>query len=64
MNRIQKFFRSYSDELINKVTWPSVEELQSYTVTVLIASLILALVVALMDLIFNYGMQFIYGLFQ
>jgi preprotein translocase subunit SecE len=56
MNKIRAFFNGYYDELVNK-------ELQSNTVTVLVASLVIALVIALMDVVFNYGLQFVYELF-
>ncbi|MCE3007262.1 MAG: preprotein translocase subunit SecE [Bacteroidetes bacterium] len=63
MNKIRAFFNGYYDELVNKVSWPKTEELQSNTVTVLVASLVIALVIALMDVVFNYGLQFVYELF-
>jgi preprotein translocase subunit SecE len=44
------------NELVNKVTWPSWEELQESAVVVMIASFIIALVIAVMDISFkNYG---------
>ena len=63
MNRIRAFFADYYYDLKNKVDWPSFEELQSNTVTVLIASLIIAGVVALMDVAFNRGISAVYDLF-
>jgi preprotein translocase subunit SecE len=63
MDKIRRFFKAYSDELIKKVTWPSIEELQSSTVTVLFASLLLAIAIAVMDLVFSTGMEFVYDLF-
>jgi preprotein translocase subunit SecE len=63
MNKIRAFFLGYYDELVNKVTWPKADELKSNTVTVLVASLLLALVIFLMDFIFNSGLQTFYGLF-
>jgi preprotein translocase subunit SecE len=64
MSKLQVFFRAYLDELVNKVTWPTLEELQANTITVLVASLIIAIVVALMDAAFNQGMGLLYGMFQ
>jgi preprotein translocase subunit SecE len=49
MNRIRAFFKDYLEELLYKVQWPSLEELQSSTVTVLIASLLIALIIFVMD---------------
>ena len=49
-------------ELIHKVTWPTWSELQNSGVLVLVATLIIALVVAGMDLSFSKIMHFIYSL--
>jgi preprotein translocase subunit SecE len=56
MKKIVNYFKETYDELANKVTWPSAKDLQSSVVVVSIASLIIALVVCLMDWIFNLGM--------
>ena len=64
MNRIKAAFKEYSDELLYKVQWPSLEELQSQTVTVLIASIIIALIIFLMDFVFNNTMGGLYSLFN
>jgi len=61
MDKIKSFFQDYTDELLNKVQWPSLPELQSSTVTVLIASLIIAVIIAVMDFVFNNGMDFLYS---
>ncbi len=47
---------------MHKVTWPTWSELQNSGILVLVASLIIALVVALMDASFSRIMEFIYGL--
>jgi preprotein translocase subunit SecE len=49
-------------ELVHKVTWPTWNELQNSAVLVMIATLIIALIVALMDLSFSNVMEFVYGL--
>lgn len=51
------------NELVNKVSWPSVKELRQSAVLVLIASIILALVVWAMDWCFEEIMTLVYGLF-
>lgn len=51
------------NELVNKVSWPSVKELRQSAVVVLIASIILALVVWIMDWCFEKIMTVVYGLF-
>jgi preprotein translocase subunit SecE len=51
------------DELLNKVTWPTWEELQSSAVVVAIASLIIALIIFAMDQVFSNLMQLFYDFF-
>ena len=64
MERLRATFKEYLDELVYKVQWPSLEELQSSTVTVLVASVIIALIIFLMDLTFNQGMNGLYSIFN
>lgn len=53
-----------SEELLYKVTWPSWEELQSSAVVVLVASLIIALIVFLMDSAFQNAFEVFYSIFE
>jgi preprotein translocase subunit SecE len=62
MEKLRSFFKEYSEELLYKVQWPTIEELQSSTVTVFVASLMIALVVALMDFVFSNGLDYVYSL--
>ena len=62
MKLIESVKESYV-ELVEKVSWPSRQELSQSAVLVLIASIILALVVWLIDTVFEKFMLFIYGLF-
>ena len=48
-------------ELVEKVTWPTVPQLQSSTIVVMVASLIFALVVLVMDISFENLMKGIYS---
>jgi preprotein translocase subunit SecE len=64
MKRLREIFAAYADELLNKVHWPRYEELQSNTITVLVASLIIATAIALMDFAFSKGLGLVYGLFE
>ncbi|MBN1596898.1 MAG: preprotein translocase subunit SecE [Bacteroidales bacterium] len=57
------YFKEAYNELIHKVTWPSWEELQGSAIVVMIASLIIALIIAGMDITFKNIMEGIYGLF-
>ncbi len=50
-------------ELVEKVTWPTWKELQSSSIIVLVASLIIALVISAMDGVFKNVMEFIYNMF-
>ena len=43
MDKLKALYKDYAEELLYKVQWPSFEDLQSSTITVLIASLITAL---------------------
>ena len=47
-------------ELVEKVSWPSFAQLQSSTIVVMVASIIFALVVLVMDVSFETVMEGIY----
>ena len=59
---VESVKESYN-ELVHKVSWPTRKELAQSAVIVLIASIILALIVWLMELCFENIMTFVYGLF-
>jgi preprotein translocase subunit SecE len=63
MAKVVDYIKESYDELIHKVSWPSWAELQSSAIVVSIASLIIALVVFLMDIVFKNGLEFFYKLF-
>jgi preprotein translocase subunit SecE len=63
MKKITLYFQESYKELVHKVTWPSWKELQGSAILVMVASLIIALVVALMDLGFKNLMSAIYSFF-
>jgi preprotein translocase subunit SecE len=62
MSRIVDTLKVTADELINKVTWPTWDELRKSTIIVLIASFIFAFVIYIMDLGYTYITDFIYEL--
>ena len=64
MSRIKTYFEETKNELFNKVSWPTWKELQDSAVIVLIASIIIALVIWLVDLGFKYMLEFVYGFFK
>ena len=48
-------------ELVEKVSWPTFAQLQSSTIVVMVASLIFALVVLVMDISFENLMKGVYS---
>ena len=50
------------NELMYKVSWPTKSQLLNSTTIVMIASIILALVILVIDQVFEHLMQFIYSL--
>ncbi len=63
MNKISNYFRESYKELTEKVTWPNWVQLQQSTMIVLAATLLITAMVAIMDLVSNTGLNFIYKLF-
>jgi preprotein translocase subunit SecE len=63
MAKIGTYIQEAADELLHKVSWPTWSELQSSAIVVMIASVIFALIIFVMDRSFNSLMEFIYGLF-
>ena len=63
MAKIGNYIKESTDELLNKVSWPTWNELQSSSVIVLIASVIFALIIFVMDSTFSRLMKEIYKLF-
>jgi len=64
---MKKFFRSIAsycresyNELVHKTSWPTMSELTNSAIVVLVASLVIALIVFLIDLGFENVMTFIY----
>ncbi len=51
MESIKQYIIESYNELVTKVTWPNWEQLQSTSVVVIVASLILALIIFVMDLL-------------
>ena len=62
--KIKKYCKDSYEELVHKTTWPSRSELMNSAVVVLTASLCFALVVFVMDFIFQTGMEAIYGMLR
>ncbi len=63
MLKLKTFIKESFDEMRNKVSWPKYAELQSSSVLVLVASLIFALVIGLIDIVFKETMDWFYAAF-
>lgn len=73
MSKIKNYFNETVTEMVHNVSWPTWKELQSNTIIVVVASVILALFIFVMD--FGFGISgnpkafwkglvgFIYGIF-
>ena len=63
MAKFVEYIKESADDLLNKVSWPTWSELQSSSVVVAVASLIIALIVFVMDISFQNITKFFYDLF-
>jgi len=63
MAKFVEYIKESADDLMNKVSWPTWKELQSSSIVVAIASLIIALIVYVMDLSFRNVLEVFYDLF-
>ncbi|MCB0685849.1 MAG: preprotein translocase subunit SecE [Saprospiraceae bacterium] len=62
MERLILSIKESYNELINKVTWPTWGNLQQSTILVLVAALIFALLVFLIDSVSRQIVNFFYGI--
>ncbi len=63
MKKIINYVKESYYELVNKVSWPTRQEVTSSSVVVLSASVIIALVILVMDLLFGSAiMPLIYAI--
>ena len=60
MNKVISFIKESMDELVTKVSWSKYSELQSSSVLVLVASVIFASFIWLVDYLFKNGVEIIY----
>ncbi len=61
-NNLLKDIQESYNELVHKVSWPTASELANSTVIVMVASIILAIVIWLIDMGLNKVMHLIYGM--
>ena len=64
LEEIKTYCKDSYEELVHKTTWPTRSELMSSAVVVLTASLCIALIVFVMDFIFQSGMEAVYGILR
>ena len=60
MKRLIRYFKDSYSELVHKVAWTPFKELQSLAITVMVASLIFAAVILVMDISFENIMKLVY----
>ena len=61
MEKIKNLWNSSVDELLNKVCWPTWDQLRESAVIVLISSIIFAVFLMLLDYGIGFGLDFLYG---
>ena len=62
MSKFINYLKESYTELTKKVTWPTWSKLQSSALLVLVATIILAAVIWVIDFAFQHLMEFIYAL--
>jgi preprotein translocase subunit SecE len=60
MEKLKNYILDSIDEIRNKVSWPKFNELQSSAILVLVASLIFALLIGVIDLGFKNALAWFY----
>jgi preprotein translocase subunit SecE len=63
MDKVRTFLRESVNEMRYKVTWPKYRDLQNSSVLVLVASLILALFIGIVDYSLENLMEWFYSAF-
>ncbi|MBP6022198.1 preprotein translocase subunit SecE [Ferruginibacter sp.] len=64
MNKLTAYIKDSYTELVQKVTWPTWDQLQQSTMIVLGATLVITAMVGIMDLAASNTLKFIYSLFK
>ncbi|HLO80774.1 MAG TPA: preprotein translocase subunit SecE [Chitinophagaceae bacterium] len=64
MKKVEAYFKDSYRELVERVTWPTWEQLQQSTMIVLVATLVITGLVWAMDFASNGVLKFIYSLFK
>lgn len=61
MNKIKFFIMSSYEEMMTKVTWPSYLSLRKNATMILVSAIIFAILVGIVDRVFEQILQFIYN---
>lgn len=62
--KVKAYFQEIYTELFHKVTWPTWKELQSSSLVVLVASIIIAMVIFVMDFSLEHILNLLYSVFS
>jgi preprotein translocase subunit SecE len=62
MERLKLYVKESYDELVNHVTWPTWANLQETTTIVLVATVVVAMLIFVMDVIAKQSTGLVYGL--
>jgi len=60
MAKVTEYIKESYEELTERVTWPTWTELQNSAILVLVAAIIIALIILLMDQSFGRLLQYFY----
>jgi preprotein translocase subunit SecE len=60
-NKVIVYIKESYDELLHKVSWPTWPELQSSAIVVSIATLVIAILIFLMDIVFKNVLTYFYN---
>ena len=64
MNKISTYARESYKEMVEKVTWPTWQQLQQSTLIVLVATLLITAMVFVMDIASKGALNLVYSLFK
>jgi preprotein translocase subunit SecE len=53
MSKVKEYFSETVTEMAHRVTWPTWKELQSNTIIVVVASVLIAVTIFVMDIVFG-----------
>ncbi|MDR1756804.1 MAG: preprotein translocase subunit SecE [Culturomica sp.] len=61
--KMKTYLSDVYNELVHKVSWPSWPELQGSATVVMVASVLIALGIFVIDFVFRHVMTFVYSMF-